>query len=174
MEILIAFLCGAVIPFAVQWWVFYKEDKKKEANQSALLLILNRDIKEYYMRIFIGAQQYYCAEPYWLLTNYKEFNTANKHAMWPELMKTDVFFENPEIFGRINDIIHKLEMLNKKMCILIPERHNINAGSIEVSNWRHLMDEIKKLYLMPNEGDISYAESPLGTFFTEQIKILID
>jgi len=169
--IVIAFLCGAIVPFAVQAWVFHEQRKKERTKLKAFLVVLNNDLKEYFGKLFIGDLQYYCAEPYNLLINFKEFNTANKHAMWSELMKFVVFHKNLDIFGRINSIIHKIEVLNVKISICIPERHKITLSSIEVLNWRDLMSEIKITYV-PKKENSTYEDSLIGSFMASQIKIL--
>jgi hypothetical protein len=168
----IGLLCGAIVPFAVQAWAFHEQEKKERAKLKAFLLILSGDLKEYFEKLFVGERQYYYADPYNLLSNFREFNTANKHAMWPELMKFDIFHSNLEIFGRINSIIHKIEAFNGKMRICIPEKHTITSSSIEVHNWRDIMDEIKNLYALPKGENTPYENSTVGNFLLKAIQKL--
>lgn len=134
------------------------------------LSTLNEDLKEYYQLLFMGVNQYLYADPQWVLLNYKDFNTANKHAMWSELMKLDVFYNNLEVFKKINKIFSKIEELNAKMKILKPERDNLNSVSINVHNYRDLMSEIKNFYILPKGESSSYEESTIGEFLANTLK----
>ncbi|MDD5129721.1 MAG: hypothetical protein PHS66_01520 [Candidatus Omnitrophica bacterium] len=136
------------------------------------LAALDGDLKEYYQLLFIGVNNYLYADSHWVLLNYKDFNTANKHAMWPELIKLEVFYTNQVIFNRINKIFSKIEDLNEKMKTLNPYRDNLNSSSIDVQNYRSLMNEIKNLYILPKGESISYEESIIGEFFANSLKSL--
>ncbi|TVM03366.1 MAG: hypothetical protein CV087_05730 [Candidatus Brocadia sp. WS118] len=133
------------------------------------LSTLSEDLKEYYDVLFTGPYPYLHMEHYYVLGNYKDFNTENKRAMWQELVKLEVFSTNPKIFNRINKIYSKVEELNLKMKTLKPERHSLNAGSVDVRNYREIMDDIKNLYIFPKGEGISYEETPVGEFLTKNV-----
>lgn len=137
------------------------------------LSVLNEDLKEYYQLLFEGVNNYLYADHQWVLLNYKDFNTSNKDAMWTDLIKLEVFYSNQEVFKIINKIFAKIKELNEKMKILKPHKDNLNSGSIDVRNYRSLMNEIKSLYILPKGVGSSYEESTIGEFFVNTLKALL-
>jgi hypothetical protein len=170
MQILIGLFFGALVPVFIQLWIFYDYEKKEQAKLHAFLTILNEDLRSYYNFLFTGVLQGYCATPIQLLGNFKNFNTSNKHAMWPELMKFEVFRCNLGIFTKINNIIHQVELLNFRLNPLIPERYNIRIDSIEVHNWRDHMNQIRSLYDTINGENSVYEDTDVGRFLTKIVK----
>ena len=59
------------------------------------------------------------------------------------------------------------------MKILKPHKDNLNSGSVDVRNYRSLMDEIKSLYILPKSVGSSYEESTIGEFFVNTLKALL-
>jgi len=149
-----------------------KVDLKTLQLMRNFLSILNGELKEIFQALFVGANQYLYADPQWVLLNYKDFNTTNKNTLWSDLIRLDIFHENSEIFNRINAIYFKLEDLNVKIRVLKPERHNLNAGSIDIHNYRDVMSEIKSLYVSPKGDTSSYEETTIGEFFAKTLKNL--
>lgn len=99
---------GLLVARHIQERQFKNEDRKEKQNLKAILETLKDDVFDYHSRLKKLGKAFerdiYPVE---------HFNLSNKDAIWPQIIKTDIFVKNRKLFGRINRMSRRLMIINK-------------------------------------------------------------